>query len=105
MDKGGIYKLAEDVDRECGSVNGPGSEWLRVFAEKLLAETAEIERDTDRYRKLVHTINYLARVPHKLTDFIAVAAGSNKQGIDEQIDALPDLRLPYDRRKENRAGS
>jgi hypothetical protein len=30
-----ILKLAESVDDECGQENGPGSEWLTMFAEKL----------------------------------------------------------------------
>ena len=59
-------------------------------------DQAELDRiDAERYRKLRAAINHLARLPTELRDFIAVTAGSNAQGIDEQVDQLLDYRTKY----------
>lgn len=59
-------------------------------------DQAELDRiDAERYRKLRAAINRLARLPESLREFIAVTAGSNAQGIDEQIDDMLDYRTKY----------
>lgn len=59
-------------------------------------DQAELDRiDADRYRKLRAAINHLARLPERLREFIAVTAGSNEQGIDEQVDDMLDYRKAY----------
>jgi hypothetical protein len=35
MNRKMIFEIAEAVDKECGQENGPGSEWLTVFAGKM----------------------------------------------------------------------
>lgn len=35
MNRQMIFEIAEAVDKECGQENGPGSEWLTTFSEKM----------------------------------------------------------------------
>jgi len=35
MNRETVFSIAAQVDTECGQINGPGSEWLRAFADKV----------------------------------------------------------------------
>lgn len=66
------------------------------YVHGLHEKQAELDLiDAERYRKLRASINHLARLPERLREFIAVTAGSNAQGIDEQVDELLDYRKAY----------
>lgn len=66
------------------------------YVHGLHEKQAELDRiDAERYRKLRAAINHLARLPERLREFIAVTAGSNEQGIDEQVDDMLDYRKAY----------
>ncbi len=96
FDQNGNIQWVENIDWKNSAAAFLG--WKQALnkadlsKEKAITQN-ELVKDAERYRKLVFTINYLARIPTRLREFIAITAGSNKAGIDEIVDSLQDYRL------------